>query len=72
MASDLNVSVKTIGLALKELVDVGALTKRQRMDDHGGPSTNYYQLMFLPSPQKLPTNQRKLNQKKENQREEHP
>ena len=55
LASDLNVSVKTIGLALKELVDVGALTKRQRMDDHGGPSTNYYQLMFLPSPQKLPT-----------------
>lgn len=53
IADDLNVSVSTIKSAMKELVDVGALTKRQRVDEHGSPSSNYYQLVFTPPVEKL-------------------
>lgn len=53
IADDLNVSVSTIKSAMKELVDVGALTKRQRVDEHGAPSSNYYQLVFTPPVEKL-------------------
>jgi hypothetical protein len=53
LAADLQVSVNTIASAMKELQDVGALTKRRRMDAAGAPATNYYQLMFLPTHEKL-------------------
>jgi len=53
LASDLNVSVSTIKSCLAELVDVGAITKRQRMTDDQTPSTNYYQMMFLPTARNL-------------------
>lgn len=53
LAADLDLSVGTIASALKELASVGALTKRQRMQTNGAPSTNYYQLMFLPPLEKL-------------------
>jgi len=47
LADDLRLSVRTVNAAIKELSDIGALTKRQRVDTQGGVSTNYYQLMFL-------------------------
>ena len=53
LAADLNVSANTIGAALKELISVGAVTKRKRMHASGAPATNYYQLMFLDTPEKL-------------------
>ena len=53
LADDMNVSVGTIKHAINELVDVGALSKRQRVTTSNQPATNYYQMMFLPTVRKL-------------------
>jgi hypothetical protein len=53
LAADLNMSTATIARAIDELVTIGALSKRARLDASGAPTSNFYQLMFLdPSPQK--------------------
>ncbi len=53
LAEDLGCSPRTIASAITELVEVGAVTRRARVDKHGAPASNFYQLMFLPPRRKL-------------------
>lgn len=53
LAEDLGYSPRTIASAITELVEVGAVTRRARVDKHGAPASNFYQLMFLPPRRKL-------------------
>ena len=53
LAEDLGYSPRTIASAITELVEVGAVTRRARVDKHGAPASNFYQLMFLPPSRKL-------------------
>ena len=53
LAEDLGYSPRTIASAITELVEVGAVTRRARVDKHGAQASNFYQLMFLPPRRKL-------------------
>ena len=47
LADDLRLHPNTIAAALRELIDLGALTKTSRVQGNGAPATNYYQLIFM-------------------------